>query len=425
MANDIVNQGADEHQQVAEMLVINEKLVIAGVRLQELAETAHRSEERLRHLVYGLDAVICEVDTRNGQPSFLSLRAETFLGHPLGRWHDQSNFLAEIIHPSDRERITALFPLLVHEEQDYEYEFRALSDDADWIWMRNIVRVVQNAEGNAELLRCVIVDVTAQRQAAQLLEKSYARERHIAETLQRSMLFMPPEDSFPGLAVKTLYHAASDEAHVGGDFWDTLACDHGNVALVLGDVMGHGLPAAIYTAELKFALRGFVREHEQPARILTQMNSYLCESHRLYREGLNDEGDDAPVCLIVAIINTNTGQGAVASAGMEPALLIRSDGQMEEMQVNGLLLGIEQNEGYKEGTFQLEPGDMILLVTDGVTEARRDRTLLGYEGLVRLAEESRSLGTLEKIGQSIIDGAQSFAGGNLRDDASVLLARRL
>lgn len=415
----------------AEMLAINEQLVIAAIRHQELAEAALRAEQRLGDLVHGLDAVICEVDMQTGRPTFLSLRAETFLGHPLDRWHAQPDFLAEIIHPCDRERATALFPTFAQAGQDYEYEFRALSADTELIWMRNIVRLVHVAEGGVELLRCVIVDVTAQRQTAQALEQTaqaleaaYARERNIAETLQRTLLFMPPENSFPGLAVKTVYEAASDEALVGGDFWDTFACDHGHVALVLGDVMGHGLPAAAFTAELKYTLRGFVREHEQPARILAQMNAYLCEGHRLYGEGLNEEGDEAPVCLTLAIVNTATGEGVVAAAGMEPPLLVRRDGQMEEMKVSGLLLGFQPETEYEETPFQLGRGDRMVMTTDGVTEARYGKLFLGYEGLMRLAEEGRSLGTLEKMGQMILDGAREFAHGELRDDACVLLARR-
>lgn len=423
---------ADSHTAYdAEMLAINEKFVIASIRHQELAEAALRAEQRLRDLVQGLDAVICEVNTQTGHPKFLSLRAETFLGHPLDRWYAQPDFLTEIIHPSDRERVTALFPAFAQEGQDYEYDFRALSADADLIWMRNIVRLVRDADGNIKMLRCVIVDVTAQRQAAQALAKThqaleaaYARERNIAEALQRAVLFMPHEDAFPGLAVKTLYQAASDNSLVGGDFRDVFACDHGNVALVLGDVMGHGLPAAVFTAELKYTLRGFVREHVNPARILRQMSAYLFEAFRLYGEGLNEGGNEAPVCLTLVIVDTATGEGMVAAGGMEPPLLVRRDGQMEELEVNGLLLGFQQGAEYAETEFHLHPGDTIVLATDGVTEARQGKNLLGYEGLMRLAQEGRSSETLEQMGQMILEGAREFGGGRFRDDACILLARR-
>ncbi len=414
-----------------EMLEVNERLLIAGVRQQEFAEAASRAEQRLHDLLHGLDAVICEVELQTGKPSFLNLHAETFLGHPLDRWHSQPDFLAEIIHPDDRKRVAALFPAFLEARQDYGYEFRALSDDAEWIWMRNIVRLVYSAAGIVETLRCVIVDVTSQKRAALALEETardleaaYRREQNIAETLQRSLLFMPPENSFPGLAVKTLYEAASDAALVGGDFWDTFACDHGHVALVLGDAMGHGLSAALFTAELKYVLRAFVREHEQPARIMEQMNNYLCEGHRLYAEGLNAGGDDSPVCLSVIIFDTATGEGAVAAAGMEPPLLVRRSGSMEEMQVSGLLLGFRAGTQFKQTEFQLGRGDLVILTTDGVTEARHGRKFLGYDGLMRLAQEAQPAGTLEKVGRTILDGAREFAHGILRDDACVLLGRR-
>jgi len=176
----------------AEMLAINERLMIAGIRQQEYAEVARRTEQRLRDLVHGLDAVICEVDMRTGQPAFLSLRAETFLGHALAHWHAQPDFLAEIIHPRERQQVTALFPAFVQNGLDYEYEFRALSPDTDWIWMRNIVRLVYSPAGELEMLRCVIVDVTAQKQAALALEQTaMTLEQHCGNLAAISAVHAP------------------------------------------------------------------------------------------------------------------------------------------------------------------------------------------------------------------------------------------
>ncbi len=140
----------DEKTIDMEMLAINERLVIAGIRQQELAEIALRAEQRLNDLVHGLDAVICEVDIRSGMPTFLSLRAGTFLDQPLDHWQRQTDFLAEIIHPRDRERVTAGFPTLMREGRNHEYEFRAQSSDDNFVWMRNIVRVVYDADGQVE-----------------------------------------------------------------------------------------------------------------------------------------------------------------------------------------------------------------------------------------------------------------------------------
>jgi len=274
-----------------------------------------------------------------------------------------------------------------------------------------------------------IEDITERKKAEARLAAASQRDRRIASALQRALLFTPGENAFPGLEVRVFHEEASEEDLVGGDFWDISAYDNGHVALVVEDVMGHGLTAAVFTAEVRFILRAFLREHEQPSLVLNQVNAFICESHHLFREGLNDEGDEAPVCLTLVIMNTATGEGAVAAGGMEPPLLVRREGQMEEMKVSGLLLGFQPGTEYTETAFRLDLGDLIILTTDGVTEARQGRQFLGYDGLLRLVQEGRSAGaletgTLEQMGQTILGGARAFAGGKLRDDACILLARR-
>jgi sigma-B regulation protein RsbU (phosphoserine phosphatase) len=216
---------------------------------------------------------------------------------------------------------------------------------------------------------------------------------------------------------------ASDEALVGGDFWDTFAFNNEHVALVVRDVMGHGLGSAIFTAELKYTMRAYIREHIQPARVLHHMNEYLCQSNRLFLEGINTEGSDSPVCMALAVIVRATGEGTLAIAGMEPPLLMRAGGHPGTVKAIGLPLGIRESEEYPETSFQLEPGDTLLLNTDGITEARRGRTFLESEGLARLAVEG-SGGTLKTMADTILNGARDFAGGHLHDDASLVLARR-
>lgn len=211
---------------------------------------------------------------------------------------------------------------------------------------------------------------------------------------------------------------------VGGDFWDIFAYDNGHVALVIGDVMGHGLTAAVFTAEVRFILRAFLREHEQPSLVLNQLDAYICESHRLYREGLNDEGDDAPICLMLAVVHAASGEGKVACAGMEPPLIARAGGNVETIDVLGSLLGMEADQEYQAASFHLEPGDTILMTTDGITEARRGKEFLNADGLRRLVKETKDLKTLELKAQAVLAGAREFGGGRFRDDVCLVLARR-
>ena len=274
------------------------------------------------------------------------------------------------------------------------------------------------------LLVLALEDVTERRKAEKHLADAQQRDKRIASTLQRALLFMPDENAFPGIEIKMLHEPASDEALVGGDFWDVFAYDNGHVAFVIGDVMGHGLTAAVFTAEIRFILRAFLREHEQPGLVLDQLNNYLCQSHRLFREGLNDEGDEAPVCLILAVLDAATGEGSLAVAGMKPPLFVRAEGQIEEATASGLLLGVEGHQDYQAVAFHLNAGDMLLMTTDGITEARTGKEQLGSQGLRRLVKGTKLLETLEQKAQAILAGARAFGGGKFRDDVCLVMARR-
>ncbi len=268
------------------------------------------------------------------------------------------------------------------------------------------------------------ISVAARGPAASAnLSQEQIHDKQIALAVLRPMLFQPKEDAFSGLAVQTAYAMASDEALVGGDFWDTFAYDHGHVALVLGDVMGHGAASAIFTTELKHTMRAYIREHEQPGRILFQMNQFLYQSNRLFDEGINSEGDNAPVCIAIAVIERETGNGALALAGMEPPLLVRENGAYEQPDITGISLGIEPKAKYTQIDFQLAAGDTFILSTDGVTEARQGQAFLENEGLIRLALAGNR-GSLKEMADGILNGARDFAGGVLRDDASIILVRR-
>jgi len=290
---------------------------------------------------------------------------------------------------------------------------------------RREVEVVSNLyrENGHTVIQCNIRDITDRKAMEKELSQAQAQDKKIALAVLRPMLFQPKENAFSGLTVQTAYAMASEEVLVGGDFWDTFAYDHGHVALVLGDVIGHGLNSAIFTTELKHTMRAYIREHEQPGRILYQMNQFLYQSNRLFDEGVNTEGTNAPVCIALAVIARETGKGTMAIAGMEPPILVRADGATEQSAAVGSPLGVIANEEYIQVGFQLDPGDTLILSTDGITEARQGKTFLDVEGLMRLAVEGNR-GTLKEMADTILNGARDFAGGKFRDDASVILVRR-
>ena len=267
-------------------------------------------------------------------------------------------------------------------------------------------------------------DVTARKEAEAAQQTAFERERYIAATLQRLLLHTVPSDAFPHLSVETRYEAASDEAVVGGDFFDIFALDDSRVALAVGDVSGKGLAAATLTAEIKYALRVFLREQGRPALALARLNDFVCEAQRL-----GDFDGDRPVVLSLATVDTQTGEVALGMAGGEPLLLLRVGGETETIGTEGLLLGIQPGVSYAEQQATLGLGDTLLMFTDGLPEARQDTpgsptgALLDASRLAEIAA-ARPTDALPDLADAILDTARTWAGGTLQDDACLLLARR-
>jgi sigma-B regulation protein RsbU (phosphoserine phosphatase) len=183
--------------------------------------------------------------------------------------------------------------------------------------------------------------------------------------------------------------------------------------------------------QVKDVLRAFAREYPHaPAAIASRLSDYVFDSKRF---DLAAEAPETFVTLALAVIHPETGETSLLAAGAEPPLLLRSDGRhCEIVEVSGMPLGVSAQQLYTTTTVRLEPGDTLLLLTDGITEARRPSPevrggidFLGQEGLVRLVQQAHEqTKTVREMGRFILDGARAFGRGTLRDDACLLLARR-
>ena len=293
-------------------------------------------------------------------------------------------------------------------------EFEAFSEGLGR-WLQ--VRVFPEASGVSVYAN----DVTARREAEIAQRAAYERERRIAEALQQILLHTPPPETYPSLAIETFYEAASEEAAVGGDFSDVFTYDGGKIALVVGDISGKGLGAATLIAEVKYALRAILREWTQPETAMTRLNNFVCEAQHQ-----GDLGSEHQVVLSLAVFDPKTGSLSYLAAGSEPLLVLRADGgAAEAVGTNGLLLGVQPNVDYTSSQAQLAPGDALLLVTDGLTEARQAREMFGFEGLQAQAPQFLARETLRDTGQDLIESVRTWAGGVFQDDVCLLLARRL
>lgn len=212
---------------------------------------------------------------------------------------------------------------------------------------------------------------------------------------------------------------------VGGDFFDVFAVSENRVALVMGDVTGKGLEAAAFTAEVKYALRAILREYPSPAVALTRLNQLVADAERLDPTHLGQ----SYVALAVVVVDTLTGAAEATTAGMEMPFLLRvGTGEVVWFPPGGPLLGALEGAQYTGQREMMAPGDLLVMSTDGLTEARhpeRRRDFFGVEGLAQAArEEAARTSSLADVGLGVVARARAFAGGAIRDDVCLLLARR-
>jgi serine phosphatase RsbU (regulator of sigma subunit) len=200
----------------------------------------------------------------------------------------------------------------------------------------------------------------------------YEERARTADTLQASL--RPPElPALPGLSIAARYRAAHERMDIGGDFYDV----HGapdDVCVVIGDVCGKGVEAAVLTGQARQTVKTAARFDRSPSVILTALNDVLYA-----------EGADRFVTVACARLRPD-GDGthvALAVAGHPPPLVVRRDGTVEEVEVRGTVAGVLPDLTYREVELRLARGDTMLLFTDGVYEAR-DRD--GFFGMTRLRE---------------------------------------
>ena len=310
----------------------------------------------------------------------------------------------------------------VEQGQVWEDTFPLRGADGKYRWFLSRAMPIHDEQEQVVRWFGTNTDVTAQREAEAEREQLLAKQRRIAETLQRSLLQAPPPDAFPGITVKALYQSASDDSLVGGDFYDMFRVADDRVALVVGDVTGKGLVAATYTAEVKFALRAFLRENHDPTTALSRLNQFIRDAVRYDSAYLGA----AYVVAAVAVVNTRTGEVVCSTAGMEPPFLLHvATGDVVELEAGGPLLGAAKGATYQAQREQMNQSDLLVMGTDGITEARYGGVFFGYDGLVRAVKDVAHLDSVADIGQTVANQARAFAGGVQRDDVCLLLARRV
>jgi hypothetical protein len=237
--------------------------------------------------------------------------------------------------------------------------------------------------------------------------RDYQHEHRIADTLQAAMLRLPT--NVRGLRFASHYAAASEEALVGGDFFDLFEIDAGTAGVTIGDVSGKGLSAAIITSRIRDCLRLCALDGLTPSECVTKTNRLI---HRI-------TPSDVFATLIFGILNTVSGEFTYVCAAHPSGILQRANGTIDMLEPSGSVVGGFGTLEFSERRVTLEPGDALLLYTDGLTEARHEGEMYGVERLTAyLGERKRS--SLEALVNDVFNRVRAFTGDKLRDDVATL-----
>jgi sigma-B regulation protein RsbU (phosphoserine phosphatase) len=269
-----------------------------------------------------------------------------------------------------------------------------------------------------EHLRVVtaVANLAASRLEPLRLRQETADKRRLEEDLRgaaRIQASLLPEET-PAVAGWELAGSSRLCSEVGADYYD-FSPDDGSLLLALGDVAGKGLAAALLMASLRGAVRAFWREGEPLPWVMSHVNENLHETVPANRFAT----------LFLARLATSSGEMAWVNAGHAGPLVARADGSHEVLEATGTILGSFPDAAWSEGRTRLGPGDVLVLLSDGVMEAARERA--SDLGPARLAAVVRSTGggSASALLAALQSAAEDSLGGTRRaDDHTFVVLRR-
>ncbi len=226
-------------------------------------------------------------------------------------------------------------------------------------------------DSDAELLQLV-----GDRVALEIERSRLAVQGRIAQALQRNLLpgRLP---RLPGLRMAGRYIPAATESAVGGDWYDVIQLGHRRLGLAIGDVAGHGMPAATYMGQLRSALRAYALDVEAPGEVLRKLARFAEAEH------------SRMATLIYGTLNLDTWALEFARAGHPYPLLIRADGSASFLtDASGLPLGTGGAFSYESQVVTLAPGESLLFYTDGLIERRGEQLSDGEAALVEAVADA-------------------------------------
>ena len=359
--------------------------------------------EELRHLVVE--------DPREARRVFLQLldsggpALDYFLGRVTSPGDGRLRQLVAnaLRNPRDRERLA---PHLIawQEIETDEFTRRAIARALDGLDTRS-------AGQTALALEVARLTTAIGREVAQ--RERLNRELEIAKEVQEHLF----PQRLPSAAGLDYCGRCSPAREVGGDYYDFLDLPEGRLGVAIGDVSGKGIGAALMMASLEASLRSLASVCRDLAELMKRVNSLIYEASSASRYATLFYAEYDPLSRRLSYVN----------AGHNPPVILRKSGeacQVFRLEAGGPVIGILQ-QSYQQESFRLEPGDLVVLFTDGVSESMNNRNEeWGEESFIELAKTCHGLAAFEVMTR-ILAAAEAFAGGASQHDDMTLVVLRM
>ncbi|PKQ30072.1 MAG: hypothetical protein CVT60_02110 [Actinobacteria bacterium HGW-Actinobacteria-10] len=241
----------------------------------------------------------------------------------------------------------------------------------------------------------------------------YETEHRIAETLQETLVMLP--NRVPGVTFSRAYmSAAAESGRVGGDFFDIFEIQRSHVGIVIGDVSGKGIDAAVITSLIRNTVRAHAIDGLSPGDVCAKTNVVVNRFTEV----------ESYATMFFGVLNTRSGLLRYVIAGHPPALVVHADGECEEIFGKNLIIGAFERGEFSEKQTLMRSGDRLVLYTDGVTEARAPsaRHFYDLDGLKLSVRENARVQT-SRLAKVLMHDVVRYSEGVLRDDAAILVVQ--
>ncbi|HVF53583.1 MAG TPA: SpoIIE family protein phosphatase [Actinomycetota bacterium] len=269
---------------------------------------------------------------------------------------------------------------------------------------------VRDARGSARGRVDVFTDITESVRRAEDNKRLYEQARRTAESYQRGLLPSAPPH-LPRMNIVAHYLPVAGDRAIAGDFYDFLSLPDGRMGIVFGDVCGIGPAAANDAALARYTVTSYFPEESEPGALLERVAQ---------RVGAQ-LAPDRFIRLVYAILDPERGRLAYANAGHVPPMVHRAkSGEVEWLEEGGVALGLDNAEKYKSGHVELEPSDLVVFYSDGVSTAPRLGQPYGTRRLVELLRDWGA-GSPGEFVQAVVRAVEAWVSpSGLRDDIAVV-----